>query len=142
MKINVGCGYNWLKGYLNINSRENSLADEIMEAHCLKLESETADEIKASQLIEHLGFFKAKFFLGEAFRVLKKGGRLIIETPHIEKTFEIFLSGDDKIKETALGWIYGSESEGMNHIYCFPFGLLKTICLEAEIGRASCRERV
>ncbi len=69
----------------------NSLADRIMEAHDLDVESCLAEEIVASQIIEHLGFFKGKYFLSECFRVLKPNGTLKIETPDIKRSFEIFL---------------------------------------------------
>jgi len=125
MKLNIGCGYNYLKGYVNIDSSEESLADRRMEAHSLYFEDCSIEEIKAAQLIEHLGFFKAQYFLTECYRVLKPGGLLVVETPNIEKTFKIFLKGDRGVRETALGWVYGSESLGMEHRYCFPAELLE-----------------
>ncbi|HNW43518.1 MAG TPA: hypothetical protein PKI19_03380 [Elusimicrobiales bacterium] len=131
MKLNIGCGYNYLPGYLNIDSSGDSAADRLMPAHALDCRDACAEEVKALQLVEHLGFFKTKYFLAECWRVLKPGGTLLIETPDIEKTFEIFLRGDHKIKEAALGWVYGSESPGMNHLYCFPFELLEELLNEA-----------
>ena len=124
MKLNIGCGYNRLEGYLNLDSSPASAADRLMPAHDLEFESCSVSEIKALQLVEHLGFFKTKFFLSECWRVLKPGGTLRIETPYIEKTFELFLAGDRRVKEAALGWVYGSETPGMNHLYCFPKELL------------------
>ena len=58
-----------------------------------------------------------------------------LETPHIEKTFEIFLAGDHAVKEAALGWVYGSETPGMNHLYCFPEELLADSLEEAGFER-------
>ncbi len=131
MKLNIGCGYNYLAGYVNIDSGADSLADRKMDAQCLDFEDSSAAEIKASQLIEHLGFFKTKYFLAECRRVLEPGGLLILETPFVEKTFEIFLRGGGAEKEEALGWVYGSETAGMNHRYCFPEELLKELAGEA-----------
>jgi len=127
MKLNIGCGYSYLKGYVNIDSDEESVADRRMEAHSLYFENGSAEEIKAAQLIEHLGFFKTKYFLAECCRVLEPGGLLTIETPHIEKTFELFLKGDRAVREAALGWVYGSECRGMEHRYCFPSELLEEL---------------
>ncbi|MBI4802226.1 MAG: methyltransferase domain-containing protein [Elusimicrobia bacterium] len=87
MKLNIGCGYNYLRGYVNLDASRDSLADKFMEAHQLGFDDGSAEEIKASQLIEHLGFFRTKYFLAECYRVLKDGGVLTLETPHIEKTF-------------------------------------------------------
>ena len=127
MKLNIGCGYNYLAGYINIDSGADSLADRKMEAHSLDFDDASAAEIRAAQLIEHLGFFKTKYFLAECRRVLEPGGLLVLETPHIEKTFEIFAKGGRVEKEAALGWVYGSETSGMNHLYCFPESLLKEL---------------
>lgn len=134
MKLNIGCGYNRLEGYLNLDSSPASAADRLMPAYDLDLESCSATEIKALQLVEHLGFFKTRFFLSECWRVLKSGGTLIIETPHIERTFEIFLAGDRGVKEAALGWVYGSETPGMNHLYCFPKELLEELLVGSGFG--------
>jgi predicted SAM-dependent methyltransferase len=131
MKLNVGCGYKYLRGYLNVDSGVDSLADAVMEAHDLRLPSSSAEEIVAGQLIEHLGFFKTKYFLAECFRVLLPGGLLTLETPDIEKTFREFLSGDDTVRESALSWAYGAESPGMQHIFCFPAELLREMAVEA-----------
>jgi len=124
MKLNIGCGYAYLKGHLNVDACVDSLADALMEAHDLCLDSASVDEITASQLIEHLGFFKTKYFLAECFRVLRPGGILRLETPHLERSFEIFLSGDRTARESALTWLYGAESAGMQHRFCFPLELL------------------
>lgn len=124
MKLNIGCGYGYLRGYVNVDSSRDSLADQFMEAHQLGFDDGSAEEIRAAQLIEHLGFFKAKYFLAECYRVLKDGGLLALETPHVEKTFREFLNGPRAAREAALGWVYGSECPGMEHRYCFPVELL------------------
>lgn len=130
-KLNLGCGYNRLEGWLNLDASPASAADRTMPAHDLDFPAASVAEIRAAQLAEHLGFFKAKYFLSECWRVLEPGGRLLLETPHIEKTFEIFLAGDHAVKESALGWVYGSETAGMGHVYCFPAPLLEELLAEA-----------
>ncbi|OGR51616.1 MAG: hypothetical protein A2049_09940 [Elusimicrobia bacterium GWA2_62_23] len=131
MKLNLGCGYNRLEGWLNLDASPASAADRTMPAHDLDLPAASVSEIRAVQLAEHLGFFKAKYFLSECWRVLEPGGKLLLETPHIEKTFEFFLAGGHAVKEAALGWVYGSETPGMGHVYCFPAPLLEELLSEA-----------
>ncbi len=131
MKLNIGCGYNYLDGYVNLDSNVESAADRLMSAHRLAFKDGSVSEIIALQLVEHLGFFKTKYFLSECWRVLAPGGKLRLETPHIEKTLKLFLAGDCKAREAALGWIYGSETPGMNHLYCFPEDLLAELLEEA-----------
>ena len=88
MKLNLGCGGNYKKGYLNVDAFDDTVADEIMSATNLKIEDNKVDEIIADQLIEHLGIVGSIYSLSECFRVLKPGGKLIIETPDLQKTFE------------------------------------------------------
>lgn len=131
MKLNIGCGYNRLEGWLNVDNSADSAADSLMEAHDLRLENASVEEIMALHLVEHLGFFKTKYFLSECWRVLETGGTLTLETPDIEKTFAVFLAGDAAAREAALGWVYGSETAGMGHAYCFPKELLLELLAEA-----------
>lgn len=131
MKLNIGCGYNYLEGWLNLDAGPGSAADRLMPAHDLSFEDSSVSKIRAAQLVEHLGFFKTRYFLSECWRALKPGGSLALETPHIEKTFELFLAGDRQVKEAALGWVYGAETRGMNHLYCFPKDLLAELLREA-----------
>jgi len=131
MKLNVGCGYDYLDGYINIDISKKSKPDKIMPAYNLDFDENIFDEILAKQLIEHLGFFKTKYFLSECYRILKDKGLLIIETPYIEKSFELFLKATNPSeRERILGWIYGGESENMTHIYCFPVELMENLAKE------------
>lgn len=128
MKLNIGCGYKKLQGYINIDINPYVKPDFVMDAYNLDFNDKHFNEVLASQVIEHLGFFKTKYFLSEANRILNKEKFLIIETPYIEKSFELFLNSKNiEERERILGWIYGSESRGMNHIYCFPTELIEDL---------------
>lgn len=124
MKLNIGCGYAYLPGWVNLDADPACRPDVLARAWDLPLGTACAEQVQALQLAEHLGFFKARYFLSECWRVLAPGGRLLLETPDIEKTFRLFLDGDRDAREAALGWVYGSETDGMGHRYCFPKELL------------------
>ncbi len=128
MKLNIGCGYKKLKGYINIDINSDVKPDFVMSAWNLDFPDNHFIEIYASQVIEHLGFFKTKYFLSEANRTLKKEKFLIIETPHIEKSFSNFLEAKTpEDRERVLNWIYGGETKWMNHLYCFPVELMESL---------------
>lgn len=131
MKVNIGCGYNRLEGWLNADSSPDSAADSLMQAWDLKLENACAAEVRALHLVEHLGFFRTKYFLSECWRALRPGGLLLLETPDIDAAFRIFLDGDHAAREAALGWIYGAETPGMGHAYCMPAELLRELLQES-----------
>ena len=120
MKLNIGCGGIYKKNYVNIDAFTELVADEIMPAESLKISDNSVEVIEANKVIEHLGIGRALYAISEFFRVLKPRGKLIIETPDIEKSFKIFLSGRKKDRENILPWIYGIDSPGMQHKFCFP----------------------
>lgn len=127
MKLNLGCGGNYKKKFLNVDAFDSSIADKIMTATDLKLEDNSVEEIVASQLIEHLGIVGSIYSLSECFRVLKPGGKLIIETPDIRTSFEEYLEGGRETRKNILPWIYGVDMPGMLHRFCFPDDLLEEI---------------
>ena len=134
MKLNLGCGYARLPGWVNADADPDCRPDVVCSAHDLPFDGGSADEVRALQLVEHLGYFRTRFFLSECWRVLKPGGELGLETPDVEKTFRVFLEGDAAVREAALGWVYGSETAGMNHLYCFPRELMSRLLAEAGFG--------
>lgn len=125
MKINLGCGNTYKYGFINIDAYNKTVADKQMSVDDLKYPSNSIEHIEAQQLIEHLGYFKTIYSLAEWFRVLIPAGTLVIETPDLEKSFKKFLEGDIEVRKNIITWIYGHESEGMAHIFCFPNDLLE-----------------
>jgi len=127
MKLNVGCGGIYKKDYINIDAFNRVVADKTMLAENLEIEDNIVEAIEANQVIEHLGIGRAIYAISEFFRVLKEEGKLIIETPDIKRSFEIFLSGKREDRENILPWIYGVDLPGMWHKLCFPEDLLDEI---------------
>ncbi len=127
MKLNIGCGKIYKEGFINIDAFDSTVADKIMSADDLKFSSNTVERIEASQIIEHFGLMKSIYILAEWFRVLKPGGILLIETPDLVKSFKEFIEGDLETRKKVLTWIYGVESKGMMHSFCFPTDLLEMI---------------
>lgn len=127
MKLNIGCGKKFEPDYCNIDLYEDLIADKKMSALNLEFEDYSCQEIKAIQIIEHLGFYQAIYALSEFFRVLKPRSKLILETPDLDKTFRIYLNSNYEQQKDVLSWIYGLPHEGLEHKYCFPHQLLLEI---------------
>ena len=125
MKLNLGCGGDYKKGYLNVDAYDSTVADELMSSIDLKLADNTVDEVLCSQLIEHLGIAGSIYSLSEIFRVLKSGKKLIIETPDLKTSFEKYLKGEREDRKNLLPWIYGVDIPGMIHRFCYPDDLLE-----------------
>lgn len=125
MKLNLGCGGTYKKGYLNVDAFDSTIADQLMSATDLQLEDNTVDEVYASQVIEHLGIVGSIYALSECFRVLKPQKPLIIETPNLQKSSEIYVNGNREDRKNILPWIHGVDISGMVHRFCYPEDLLE-----------------
>lgn len=139
MKLNVGSGRRYEPDYCNIDLYEDILVDQQMSAINLSFSDNSCEEVKAVQLIEHIGFFKSLYVLSEFFRVLQFKGVLIIETPDIEKAFQSYLIGNYEQQKEILGWIFGIPHEGLQHKLCYPSKLLAEML--RKIGFIDIKER-
>ena len=95
LKLNIGCGLNKLEGYDNVDIDENVDPDVIAPAHKLPYDDNSADEILASHVLEHMPHGinidqpesvchpNVSDALKEWYRVLKLGGRLEIRVPNL-----------------------------------------------------------
>jgi hypothetical protein len=124
MKLNIGCGKTYRDGFINIDAFDQTVADRIMPADNLKFPSNSIDEIEACQLIEHLGVSNTIYALAEWFRVLEPNGKLLLETPDLITSFKRFIGGNRETRKAVISWIYGLETLGMSHKFCFPDELI------------------
>ena len=82
MKLNLGCGYKKLKGYINLDSRKEVKPDKVVDvSKGLSYDDNSIDEVRAFDFLEHLHPDKTIFVVEEIFRVLKPGGKLEHFTP-------------------------------------------------------------
>jgi ubiquinone/menaquinone biosynthesis C-methylase UbiE len=80
-KINLGCGTNILKGWINLDCAPLAGVDVVHDLNVLPLpfEDESADEILCEDVLEHVDYIP---LLKECHRILQPGGRMRIEVPH------------------------------------------------------------
>ncbi|MBF0624978.1 MAG: methyltransferase domain-containing protein [Magnetococcales bacterium] len=87
LRLNLGCGDKILPGYLNVDvaaSRSGERPDLLCDlSGALPLPDSVADEILAVHLIEHFCQWQVGDVLREWLRVLKPGGRLVLECPNL-----------------------------------------------------------
>jgi predicted SAM-dependent methyltransferase len=96
MKLNIGCGCRLLPGYENLDIVPVPGAVKILSAHSLdQYETDSVDEVLAEHILEHLTFFEANLALQEWHRVLRPGGKLIIECPDLEGLCKAFLRASE-----------------------------------------------
>jgi SAM-dependent methyltransferase len=99
IKLNLGCGDKILRGYTNVdvaNERAGKQPDIICDVRNLdKFTDNYADEILAVHVIEHFWRWEVELILKEWVRVLKPGGKLILECPNLISACEEFLKNPE-----------------------------------------------
>ena len=115
-KINLGCGDDFLKGYINCD-RYNNRAEITLNMHELPFLDKSIDSIETHHALEHLPVEKANKAISECYRVQKHKGHLIISVPNLEKCLNLLLKKSSKNKwNHIIKMIYCSqENEGMFH---------------------------
>ncbi len=98
MKLNLGSNRNILHGYINIDQYVDHPEVHKYDILSLPFQSGSVEEILAEHLFEHVGFGDEQALWTECYRVLKPGGRLIVETPDMEWLCKAFLEAQDDFK--------------------------------------------
>jgi len=112
LKLNLFCGNESLKGYINIDIKPP--ADMVCDCTKLdKIKDESVDEILCYHGIEHLPLAKVDEAIKEWKRKLKKGGKLVLEVPDLEEICKIFINA----KPSERWESYNNGPALINHIY-------------------------
>lgn len=81
-KLNLGCGMEYRKNWVNIDFDKNFKADLYVDITKIPypLEDESFDLVYCKMVLEHVK--NPSQVINETYRILKKGGQFIIITPH------------------------------------------------------------
>jgi predicted SAM-dependent methyltransferase len=125
IKLHLGCGQTYLKGYINIDFplkehsvQNTSVADKQIDLLKLKYPENSVEEIKIRHVFEHFTRPVACSLISKWHIWLKAGGFLHIEVPNFERTSKVVSnpSATDRKKLLALRHIFGShEAWWANH---------------------------
>lgn len=125
MKYNLGAGDIELPGYIAIDKKGGS------EAFPLDIADESAEEIRASHILEHFPHGRVPFVLGHWVRKLKPGGVLKIAVPDLEWIAKNYLAGRDF---NVQGYLMGGQVDSLDfHFSSFDEELLAELLREAGL---------
>jgi SAM-dependent methyltransferase len=109
IRLNLGCGDKILPGYINVDvvsDRAGNKPDFVTDIRSLKsIPDSFAEEVLAVHVVEHFWRWEVLDVLKEWCRVLKPGGKMILECPNLRSACEEFLRNDD------LGALPGPEGQ-------------------------------
>ncbi len=95
IKLNLGCGDKILSGYINVDTvseRAGNKPDIVCDVRSLdRFPDSYADEILAVHVVEHFWRWEVVSIIKEWVRVLKPGGKMILECPNLKSACEEFL---------------------------------------------------
>ena len=116
-RLNLGCGDKILPGYINVDvadGRNETVPDVICDVRRLSVFSDdTADEILSVHVVEHFWRWEVLDVLKDWVRVLRPGGRMILECPNLISACEDFLadpegaSGPGRESQRTMWVLYG-----------------------------------
>ena len=121
VRINLGSGLTHFPGRSWISCDRHGFPDVKCDAYPLPFETDYADEVWAIHLLEHLHRGEAGTALYEWFRVLKPGGKLVIEVPCLDKIAQLIVNGERNMRLTTMG-LFGDPRDpkpDMLHKWCW-----------------------
>lgn len=85
MKLNLGSGYEPHVGYVNIDTNPHAPdIDVVGPAYPLEFPDGSVDEIRATNLLEHIPYRETQAALDDWARVLVRGGAIFVQVPDAE----------------------------------------------------------
>jgi len=90
MRLNVGCGEDARPGFVNIDIRRLEKIDLVADAENLPFRERVAEEIVATDILEHFPWRRTEALLTHWHSLLKPGGRIFLRTPNLEGLLELY----------------------------------------------------
>jgi len=148
IKLNLGCGDKILPGYVNVDvveARAGMKPDVICDLHDLvPFADASVDEILSVHVVEHFWRWEVRDVIREWVRVLKPGGRMVIECPNLQSACQTFLedpvqrSREDQQGQRTMWVFYGDpkwKDPLMNHRWGYTPESLAALLSEAGLSQ-------
>ena len=131
MRLHVGSGDKHWPGFLNCDAYSD--ADVVTDCTKLPFDADYADEIQAIHFVEHVSRMDVDNMIMDWHRVLKRGGKLVIEVPCLNKIAQRIVDGEKNIRLTTFG-LFGDPRDkkpAMMHAWCYTKEELSNILEQA-----------
>ena len=124
LKLNLGCGRKILPGFINVdfpNNYSGKKPDLECDIRVLPYQDNTIDEVMAIHVIEHFHLWEVPDVLKEWHRVLKPGGKIILECPCMNKVI-YYLNMPELVMSHTMFALFGDPGyldPHMTHKWCY-----------------------
>lgn len=142
MRLHVGSGDKHWPGWVNCDAFGDP--DVVTDGRTLPFDDDTAEEIQAIHFVEHVPRLDVDRMIVDWRRVLKPGGKLVIEVPCLNKMAQLITEGERNIRLTLLG-IFGDPRDpkpGMMHAWAYTKEELRDILDQAGFTHIEVKEPV
>jgi SAM-dependent methyltransferase len=117
IKLNVGCGGHYMRGYIGIDLYYRRGVNVIAAADRLPFLANCASHVYTQHLVEHLAPKVFNFAITDWHRVLKSGGKLTIRCPNFEYWTRRWLDAPDSERwPNLVNSIIGNANKGDGHL--------------------------
>lgn len=124
IRLNLGGRHKPIVGFLTVDLCDEFKPDIKADVSDLSMfESESVDEIYASQILEHFPHVRTQYVLEEWYRVLKKGARMTVGVPDFARAIELYQKFG--LVDFITNLLYGDQLYPLAYHYRpFTFGTL------------------
>lgn len=132
--LNIGCGERTFEEYpegykcINIDERDLSNVNKVMDVRVLGFPDEYFDYILASDIIEHFPIAKTEDILKEWKRVLKINGIIEFRVSNLKEICRKYVAGENDTKKTSWLLFGGQGYSGNFHYVGFDRKWFSSIC--------------
>lgn len=131
LRLNLGCGKDVKPGWVNIDLFSDNPDVVKMDIRRLDIADNAADEILASDILEHFSHREVDLILIEWARVLKPGGIIEIRCPNLKLQINAYMRGDWNADVASYMIFGGQTNPGDYHCVAFDENSIRQHLLNA-----------